>query len=220
MRLTHLGHACLLVEVEGARILIDPGNLAGDFTVLEGLDLIAMTHQHPDHADPERLPALVARNPDALVVAEPQAAEVVAEQTHGAVRARPLSAGEPVQLHDVTVRPVGHLHAEIHESLPRIGNLGLVVSAAGAPTLFHPGDSYDADPGAVDILGVPVNAPWAKISATADFVRRIQPRIAVPIHDGLLNDSGRELYLRLTNRFGPDGMRLLDLSDGQPVDLA
>ncbi len=32
MRITHLGHACLLVEFADARILIDPGNFADDFT--------------------------------------------------------------------------------------------------------------------------------------------------------------------------------------------
>ncbi|HEV3505907.1 MAG TPA: MBL fold metallo-hydrolase, partial [Actinomycetes bacterium] len=31
MRLTKLGHSCLLVEEGGARLLLDPGNLSSGF---------------------------------------------------------------------------------------------------------------------------------------------------------------------------------------------
>ena len=31
MRITHLGHACLLIEAAGQRILIDPGAFVPDF---------------------------------------------------------------------------------------------------------------------------------------------------------------------------------------------
>ena len=56
MRVTHLGHACLLVEVADRRILIDPGNFSSGFEELTGLDAIVVTHNHPDHFDPERVP--------------------------------------------------------------------------------------------------------------------------------------------------------------------
>ncbi len=58
MRVTHLGHACLLVETADRRILIDPGNFSSGFEELSGLDAIVVTHNHPDHFDPERVPRL------------------------------------------------------------------------------------------------------------------------------------------------------------------
>ncbi|MGH3499588.1 MAG: MBL fold metallo-hydrolase [Nocardioidaceae bacterium] len=211
MRITHFGHSCLLVELKDRRVLIDPGNLAGDFDSLTELDAIAITHQHPDHADPQRLPALVGANPHAMVLAEPQAAEVVAEQTGNAVRPTPLTAGELVRVGEVTVRPVGELHAFIHESVPRVGNLGLVVTADDEPVLFHPGDSYEAEPGPVDVLALPIIAPWATISATADFAARIAAPRAVPIHDGPLSAEGHRYYLGLVGTFGPPEMEIIDL---------
>lgn len=214
MRITHLGHACLLVDAAGVRILIDPGNLSDDFTEIDGLDVIAVTHQHPDHADPERIPALVDRNQGARLVAEPGAAAVLTEQTDGVVRPEPLTSGDPIELHAVTIRPVGELHAVIDESVPRIGNFGIVVTAPREPILFHPGDSYDAEPGTVDVLGVPINAPWAKVSETARFVRRIAPRIAIPIHNGLLSARGQEMYQNLLTRFGPAAMELHPIGSG------
>ncbi|HEY6683652.1 MAG TPA: MBL fold metallo-hydrolase, partial [Propionibacteriaceae bacterium] len=52
MRITHLGHAAVLAETDGARILIDPGNFSDAWHSLTDLDAVLVTHQHPDHIDP------------------------------------------------------------------------------------------------------------------------------------------------------------------------
>ena len=67
MELTHFGHSCLHVDLGGTRLLFDPGNFSHGFEGITGLSAILITHQHPDHADPNRLPALVEANPDRLV---------------------------------------------------------------------------------------------------------------------------------------------------------
>jgi L-ascorbate metabolism protein UlaG (beta-lactamase superfamily) len=115
--------------------------------------------------------------------------------------------------------PVGEMHALINEALPRIGNLGVVLRSEGEPSLFHPGDAYDAEPGEIDILALPLNAPWTASRDTVAFAQRISPRVVVPIHDVLLSAIGRELYLSQVQGFGPEGMEVRDLADGAPVDL-
>lgn len=210
MHLTHLGHSCLLIEVADQRILIDPGSFS-DATQVADLTAVLGTHQHPDHIDPQGWGPLLGRSPDAQVWLEPQAAEALAETTDVSRVQRPTS-GTDLVLGDVTVTPVGQRHAVIHEHIPRIDNLGFVVRADGEPSLFHPGDAIDADPGDVDLLCVPVNAPWAKVGETVEFVRRIAPRRVVPIHDGLLNDTGRGMYLAQIRNYGADGgIEVLDL---------
>lgn len=209
MEITHLGHSCVLIEVADQRILIDPGTFS-DVAGQRDLTAVLVTHRHPDHVDPETLPGLLADNPDAQVWFDAGTVEPLAE-AHGG-RARPLTSGEPLRLGGVTVTPVGEQHALIHEYTPRITNTGLVVSAEGEPTVFHPGDALDAEPGPVDILCVPVNAPWAKIAETIAFVRRIAPQRVVPIHDGLLNDRGRGIYLPHIAANGAEGgIEVLDL---------
>ena len=55
-------------------MLFDPGNFSHGFEGVTGLDAILITHQHPDHADTERLPALLDANPKAALYADPQTA--------------------------------------------------------------------------------------------------------------------------------------------------
>lgn len=209
MELTHLGHSCVLLEVAGRRILIDPGWFS-DVSDQRDLDAVLVTHRHPDHVDPDALPGLLRANPDAQLWLDAGSVEPLSE-AHGG-RARPLRPGDPVELGGVSVTPVGEQHALIHDYVPRITNTGLVVRAEGEPTVFHPGDALDAEPGDVDVLCVPVNAPWAKVSETIGFVRRLAPGRIVPIHDGLLNDRGRQLYLGQVAEHGADGgVEVLDL---------
>lgn len=219
MELTHLGHAALLVEVADQRVLIDPGNFS-DIEDLRDLTAVVVTHQHKDHCDPDRVPALLAANPQARVLVEPQTAEVLTGAGHGEQTER-MATGETVDLGGLTLTPVGELHAVIHPYVPRVGNMGVVLRAEGSPTLFHPGDSLDGEPGEVDLLGVPVNAPWGKVAETIEFVRRVAPsRGVIPIHDGLLNDTGRGMYLGHVKDFGGEGgVEVLDLRGAGPTSL-
>ena len=57
MQVTHFGHACVLVELGTARILIDPGEWSEGFSGLRDLDRILITHKHSDHPDAGLSPA-------------------------------------------------------------------------------------------------------------------------------------------------------------------
>ena len=142
MLITHLGHACLLVEMADTRVLVDPGTFADDLGDVRDLAAVLVTHQHPDHLDPERLPALVAANPDAVVLCDPGSVEVLAGL---GVEARAHDGATTVGA--VTVTPFGEQHALIHDDIPRIANVGVRLDAEGEPSFFHPGDALDAEPG-------------------------------------------------------------------------
>src|SRR5215218_10743997 len=79
MRITHLGNAAVLVETDDARILIDPGNLSDAWHSLTDLDAVLVTHQHPDHMDPENIGSLLVANSAAKVLVEPSILAQVAD---------------------------------------------------------------------------------------------------------------------------------------------
>lgn len=213
MRVTHLGHACLLVEVADRRILVDPGNFTPGLEDVTGLDAIVVTHNHADHFDPARAPRLIRANPNAPVHTDPLTAGQLREQ---GIDARPMAQGEDFTVGDVTVSPVGELHAFNHPAMPRVPNVGVVLRAVGEPTLFHPGDAYDAEPGPVDVLAHPLNAPWTASRDSIAFVQRIAPRRVVPIHDALLSETGRSMYAAHIESFaGVEGLTYTDLKDGE-----
>lgn len=209
MQLTHLGHSSVLVEVDGTRILIDPGEFSDQWHDLRDLDAIVITHLHPDHVDPKRVPTLVAANPDARLLVEPSVPDVVALPA-----AHQLPAETSVRVGQVLVHTVGGEHAIIHRDIPMVGNVGVVLSAEGHPTLFHPGDSLAACPPGIDVLALPVMGPWAALKEHIDFTRTVGAPMGFPIHDGLINDRGWRLIVNRINDM--TDTRLHDYRDGQP----
>ncbi|MDQ3901431.1 MAG: MBL fold metallo-hydrolase, partial [Actinomycetota bacterium] len=79
MQIVHLGQSCVLVETGTARLLLDPGIYSTGFDELTELDAILVTHQHPDHLDLERLPAVLAANPAAELLVDAGSAPMLVD---------------------------------------------------------------------------------------------------------------------------------------------
>lgn len=207
MKLTHFGHAAVLVETDsGATALFDPGTYSSGFEALTGLDLILVTHAHPDHVDAERLPALREANPAAILVANDAAAAMAGE---GRPADRLVSDDSPFEAAGVRVRPTNSPHAPIHPDLPPLQNTGFVLD----DRLWHPGDALEAEAaGGVDVLLLPVGGPWMKVSDAIDFARAVAPRVVVPIHQAGLAEVHRQLHYQLIRNLVP--AELVVLSEG------
>jgi L-ascorbate metabolism protein UlaG (beta-lactamase superfamily) len=206
VKLTHLGHACLLVETD-VRLLIDPGTMSR-FETVRDLDAVLVTHQHPDHVDEERLAALLAANPGARLVVDPDTAPFL-----GPIEATVARPGERLGFGRTTVDVLGGRHAFIYGDVPDCTNSAYLVDEGA---FFHPGDSFFVPPGPIDVLAVPVDGPWLKLAEAVDYVHAVTPRVAVPMHEGETLDPGK--YTGMLAAFGPDGVvRRLPQDDATDV---
>ncbi|MFZ2503476.1 MAG: MBL fold metallo-hydrolase [Nocardioides sp.] len=207
-RITKFGHACVRIEYAGTTLVIDPGGWT-DPEAVDGADAVLITHEHGDHADPANLrrsggPILtIAAVADHLVQQAPELAE----------RLRVVQPGERLDL-GLPVEVVGELHAVIHPEFPRVHNSGYLVTA-GERTIFHPGDALTIPDARVDLLCVPVSAPWLKASEAIDFARAVGAPHNLAIHDRVYSAAGLGIIDQHMARFLPAaGQEFTRLADG------
>jgi L-ascorbate metabolism protein UlaG (beta-lactamase superfamily) len=213
VQIVHLGQSCVLVETGAARLLLDPGVYSTGFAELTELDAILVTHQHPDHLDLERLPALLAANPAAGLLVDSGSAPLL---TDAGIPHRVVGSGQRLELGGTTVDVIGGDHGVIHPDIPVVPNNGYLIDA-DAGTVLHPGDALDPSPRPVDLLLLPTAAPWLKVSEAVDYLRAVAPALAVPIHQAIL--AKPEKYYGLFSELAPAGTDVQIAVPGEPLKL-
>ena len=178
-----LGHSGFRIQAGKAAIYIDP------YRVTDGpkADLILITHAHYDHFSPQDVERL--RKPATIVVAPAAVAERLAGNV---IAVRPGEVVEPLPGLDVRAVPAYNTSkrdAEGRVFHPReAGCVGYELNVRGE-RLYHAGDT-DVIPemdqvAGVDVALLPVSGVYVMTAQEAvEAARRIQPRVAVPMHWG------------------------------------
>jgi L-ascorbate metabolism protein UlaG (beta-lactamase superfamily) len=211
MELTKYGHACVRIEEDGRRLVIDPGGLT-EPSALDGADAVLVTHEHFDHFAEEVLRRAAEDNPALRIWTN----STVARKLDGlGARVTAVGDGDRFTAAGFDVSVHGAWHAVIHPDIPRIANIGFLVDGA----LFHPGDALTVPGAQVATLLLPVHGPWSTTGQLIDYVREIAPRDTFAVHDGALNDIGTAM---LGNFLGSDltPARYQRLAPGTTVPLA
>lgn len=200
---TWLGHATVLIEIDGTRLLTDPviGRRVGplvriapavDDGALDRLDAVLLSHLHGDHLDLRSLRRVARTVP---IIAPRPAARWLAR--HGFGDVRELQAGEETTTGALRVVAVPAEHAAKRWPWgPAAEAVGYV--ARGSRAVYFAGDTDLFDEmatlkGTVDMALLPV-AGWGPTLGpghldarrAAEAARRIAPRMAMPIHWGTL----------------------------------
>ena len=211
MKVTKYGHACLLVEEANAHLLIDPGTFSKGFEGLTGLSAILYTHKHGDHYDPKALKALLESNPDVRVIADEGTAELLKTEN---IECEIIHERDVLDVAGVKVDGIGSDHAVMHPDRPIDPNVGYLI----ADRLFHAGDNYIVPAKPVEILAFAIMAPWAKASETIDYVRAVEPKIAIPIHDALIGSSVT-MYTSMVDGMTHEGIKVVTIADGESAEF-
>lgn len=190
MKLVKHAHACVSLEKEGGRLLIDPGTFTPNAAeLIASTDTVLITHEHPDHFDEDLITAAL-RARSGLRVYGPAA--VVGRWAEYDGRAIAVAEGDKLAAGGFEVGVFNKIHALIHADILRVANVGYLVDG----DVFHPGDSYDAPPVPVRTLLLPTGGPWTKVGEAADFVRAVQPERVVQIHEITLSEAGQQTVSR------------------------
>jgi L-ascorbate metabolism protein UlaG (beta-lactamase superfamily) len=197
MKITKHGHACLELELDGKKALIDPGFYTEDVSGLTDVVALVITHSHDDHCFESQVAEIVKSNPGIKIFGT---SEVAAKLSSFDVTT--VYHGDFYQEQGFSFEFFGDMHQIIHESIPLIQNTGVMVNNQ----LYYPGDSYTTPDVPVEILACPTSAPWLKIGDVMDFVAAIKPNQSFATHNALLSDLGHDLNngrVRLvTEQFG------------------
>jgi L-ascorbate metabolism protein UlaG (beta-lactamase superfamily) len=184
VRITKFTHSCLRFSGDGV-LVADPGAWS-ERSALADADAVLITHEHQDHLDVDALADALARRPQLRIFAHPDVLPMLTAFTDVVTAVPP---GTRFTAAGFTITAYGGQHAVIHEDIPRVANLGFLVSD-GAQSVYTPGDSFTVPDEHVDTLFVPLNAPWLKLSEAIDFVRKVRPGRAYALHDALLTPTG------------------------------
>lgn len=212
MKLTKYGHACLVLEEQGKKLIIDPGEFTPDFGDVSNVVAIVVTHVHADHLSAKNLKRILAENSEAAVFTTQ---EVTSEW--GDLRAQIAKAGMVQETGPFKLEFFGGQHAEIHAMKPVAQNVGVLIN----DTLYYPGDSLTVPERPVNILAIPASAPWLKMSEALDFLQTVRPEsFFFRTHDDLLSDNGKLVYDTWFKMAAEAfGMAYKPLEPGQSVEI-
>jgi L-ascorbate metabolism protein UlaG (beta-lactamase superfamily) len=205
--LTYVGHATVLIAMDGLRVLTDPVlrhrvlhlRRRGGVAVpgVEPVDIVLVSHSHYDHLDrrslarlprgtrivaPRKLAGLLRRTGDLDVIGVDRGDEV----NVGPARITAMHAQ-----HDGRRRPLG----------PDAGALGYLIE--GTSTVFFAGDTElfegmaTVGEAGIDVALLPIWGWGSKLGAghmdprsAAEALRLLRPQVVVPIHWGTLAPAG------------------------------
>src|ERR1700761_6873323 len=182
MKISKYLHSCLVFELDGYKLLFDPGNMTfaeGKVKPEDIADVQAMiiTHIHPDHFFVENIKKILAVNNVPIYTT----AEVSKALEKEGIKSTIWQAGMhylgPFKLQALEV---------VHEPLldnPTPQMLGFVIN----DKVLHPVDSMEdalLKYSGIELLLMVTMAPFTNELRIAAFADQLKPKQVLPVHDG------------------------------------
>ena len=206
MKISKYLHSCLVFELDGYKLLFDPGK----FSFAEGLvkpemfadvNGIIITHVHPDHLDVDILKQIIDLS-GAAFYTNAQVGEVLVKAgiAHTIWIEGVYNLG-PFKLQAISVK-----HELILDNpLPQM--TGFIIN----DKVLHPVDSMEDNLlkyKGIELLIMVTMAPFTNELRITDFADKLQPKQILPVHDGYAKDFFIEQrYTAYTKHFEKRGIK-------------
>lgn len=226
IKVTRYVQNCLLVEdAKGARILVDPGKYNyedGKMKVdeLKDIDVLILTHSHPDHFHEPAVQAIVADNPGVSVYATK---EVAAKLETMSIRARALVEGDGGSWAGGTFTAVRADHVVMGAS--DVEAFGVLFTINGK-TLYITSDTLFFHPRSlsftkVDCVMLPISDRQVTMSEEegVEFAAGLEAKLAVPVHYESPKDVGRVDPVKWLEKLKAKGLAGKTLGFKESLDL-
>lgn len=185
MKITRFAQSCILIETKGKRILIDPGNIQYDESLLKdgwnNIDIILVTHKHKDHCYKRAIYKILEDKNTQLYSSK----EVLAANPKLSINI--VKEGDRIHERPVTIEVVKAVHGYIP---PLKGgneifeNVGYIIDD-GDKRAYHTSDTVSfKNDYKCDVLFIPVSnhglvmGPWE----AALFAKEAEAKLVIPIH--------------------------------------
>lgn len=203
LKIYFIGHASLMFEFDGKNIYTDPWSKLADYTKFPKADLILITHQHPDHLDPEAVKAISTK--ETQIVETKSVYDVLAQGTV-------MKNGDKKTVDGFEIEAVPAYNTTKGREMyhPKDRDNGYIVTF-GNKRVYIAGDTEDIPEMStfknIDIAFLPMNQPYTMTpEQVVHAVHMIHPKILYPYHMGdtdvsklkalLANDKNVDLRIR------------------------
>jgi len=209
----------MIFELDGRKLVIDPGYLSEPTVGISDVDALVITHEHSDHWTPEHVTAVLEHNPNVPVFTTAATAAALLESVPRLNREQVsiVTEGDAAQAGPFSLTFHNKKHAIIHTSIPIIENFGVCINEL----VYFGGDALDVPTHVhFEILAAPIGSPWSNTNEVLDYVAAMQPRQLFTVHEMMLSSHGKQLYTSLvTEVLNRSGGTVIPVQIGERIAL-
>lgn len=189
MKITKFEHACLILENDTSRLVIDPGSFTHLPEDLTNISCIVVTEEHTDHYSLENIEKILKQSPTAEIITTQAVSNKLNDSD---IKNNAVSVEGQFEVGGFALSLEEGDHAAIHGQSPC-----RVLTLKVDDFLYYPSDSYIPTAEPVQVLALPTSGPWHKVTESVNLANKVDSKQILVTHNGLYNEVGN----MVTNNF-------------------
>ena len=212
MKISKYEHACLILEDNGNKLVIDPGCFSKLPDELHGVNVVIVTEEHVDHYDLDNLRRILDQSPSAVIYSTAKVVEALAAEK---IDAKAITGKQTIQDSGFTISFYETDHAPIYQN-PPCKSLSIKINNS----LYFTSDSYQVIDDEVEVLALPTSGPWFKVAEAVDLANAVKSKKLLATHNGLNSETGHNVTHHFLQTHLADQTReLIFLQPGESTDI-